>query len=887
MMRLTRRQTRVGSGALPGAAVATPAYPAPFQSPKQLARRGGRRRGSAVAWIALLLSAPVSAAQKDGAARFDWFEYRGDDGQPKPGPGEYANPILQGFYPDPSVVRVGSDYYLVNSTFPWFPGIPVFHSRDLVHWTQIGNAIDRPTQLNFDKMTTWQGVYAPDISWHAGKFYIVNTCNGCGGNFVITATNPAGPWSNPVWLPEIDGIDASLFFDDDGSAWILNNGLPVEKLRYEAHRAIWIQQFDPKLLKPFGPRQVLVDSGVHPEQNPRYIEGPHIFKKDGAYYLIAAEGGTEEGHSEVVFQSSKVNGPYVPFAGNPILTQRDLPRDRTNPITSTGHASFVRTQRGEWWTMFLGVRPYADNSFNTGRETFLMPVRWKDGWPHVTDPGARVPWVGPRPDLPAAGSPSVPTRGGFTVRDEFDRPRLPPYWMMLRNPTGHWWRISGGSLVIEPRRDAFAAHSNPSLLARRQQHMNATATTRVRFDPQGEGSEAGLIAMQNDEHWYFLAIGRENGRRVVRLRRRGDEKDPSAGVVMRTAEVPRVGPVDLRIEARGRSYGFEWRPAGGGWRKLMSGADGTILSTQFAGGFVGSVFGLYAHSDDVPDKHPRLAITFDDLPLHGPIPEGETPLSISKRTAAALKAAGVSDVTGMVNGRWAVTQPETIEALKAWREAGLALGNHTWSHPNLNDTSLAQYEQEIVENEPLLQRLEPGGDWRWLRYPFLAEGDDAAKREAIRSFLAARHYKIADVTMDFGDWQWTASYARCVADHDQPGIDELKRLYLQAAQESIAYYRTLSSELYGRDIPYVLLMHIGALDSYMLPQMLALYRGAGFQFVSLSEAERDSAYREDVNPALPAQPRGLEGKALALGLTLPQRTDYAPLLERICVAPSR
>ena len=199
------------------------------------------------------------------------------------------------------------------------------------HWTQIGNAIDRPEQLNFAKMTMWQGVYAPDISWHNGLFYILNTCVGCGGNFVITAKNPAGPWSDPVWIP-IEGIDTSLFFDDEGTAWILNNGEPVGTPRYEGHRAIWLQQFDAKRLKPLGPRQVLVDSGVHPDRNPIWIEGPHILKKDGLYYLYAAEGGTAEGHSEVVFRSDRVTGPYLPAADNPILTQRDLPPDRKESV---------------------------------------------------------------------------------------------------------------------------------------------------------------------------------------------------------------------------------------------------------------------------------------------------------------------------------------------------------------------------------------------------------------------------------------------------------------------------------------------------------------------------------------------------------------------------
>jgi len=282
----------------------------------------------------------------------------------------------------------------------------------------------------------------------------------------------------------------------------------------------------------------------------------------------------------------------------------------------------------------------------------------------------------------------------------------------------------------------------------------------------------------------------------------------------------------------------------------------------------------------------EIAITFDDLPLHGPIPQGETPLSIAQRVTAALKAAHVNNVMGMVNGRWITTQPETIEALRMWRSAGLPLGNHTWSHPNLNQLSAAQFEQEIVDNEPLLEKLEPGGDWKWLRYPFLAEGDDPAKRGEVRKYLASHGYKIAAVTTGFGDWQWTAPYARCVAAHDEKGIAELKRLYMQSARESVTFDRALSKALYGRDMPYVLLMHIGALDSYMLPQLLDVYRKAGFRFVSIQQAERDPFYRSDVDPSLPPEPQNLEGRAAARGIKLPAQTDYAVLLDKICPAPN-
>ena len=556
--------------------------------------------------MALLLAActTVSLPEKaapTGAASFDWFEYRGDDPVPgpPPGPGEYRNPILSGFYPDPSVARVGDDYYLVTSTFSYFPGIPVFHSRDLVSWTQIGNAIDRPTQLDFGRLGMSRGVFAPAIEQHRGTFYILNTCVDCGGNFLITATDPVGPWSDPVWLPEIEGgIDPSLFFDEDGKAWILNNGPPVGTPLYEGHRAIWIQQFDPAAKRMVGPRSVLVNGGVDISQKPIWIEGPHIFRKDGFYYLIAAEGGTAEGHSQVVLRSDRVTGPYLPNPANPILTQRDLPRDRPSPITSAGHADFVQTAAGEWWATFLAVRPYAGDYYNTGRETFLMPVSWDGGWPRITAPGEAIPYTHPRPRLPAQPAPPVPTSGAFTVRDDFNGRALPPYWLMMRNPREKWYELSSGTLQLQPRPVGLGDMGNPSFLGRRQQHMNALATTVVRYRPPDDGSEAGMVAIQNDDFWYFLGIAREKGRPVVKLKRRSGPTSRAEGETLASAPLGLAAgaPLFLRIEARGGRYDFSYATRENQWRLLRGGEDGTILSTRTAGGFVGALFGLHARS---------------------------------------------------------------------------------------------------------------------------------------------------------------------------------------------------------------------------------------------------------------------------------------------------
>lgn len=547
---------------------------------------------------ALFLAAPAAAQE----ARFDWFDYRGADpvdAAARPGPDDYRNPILQGFYPDPSITRVGEDYYLVTSTFAWFPGIPVLHSRDLVNWTQIGNVIDRPDQLDFGTLGLSRGVFAPSISHRDGVFYVLNTCVDCGGNFIVTARDPAGPWSDPVWLPTLEGgIDPSLFFDDDGRAWIVNNGPPEATPRYSGHRAIWIQEFDLAALRAIGARRVLVDGGVDPSTNPIWIEGPHILKRDGWYYLICAEGGTAEGHSQVALRSRNVTGPYAPDPANPILTQRGLPADRPFPITSAGHAQLVQTPDGDWWATFLAVRPYRGDFYNTGRETFLLPVRWENGWPRITDPGATIPYTHARPNLPRQAAPPVPTSGPFHVRDEFDG-RVSPYWLTPRNPREGWSRFADGGLVLRARPVPLGARANPSFLARRQQHQNAIATTVVRLGARHDGDEAGLAAFQNETFWYLIAVGSRDGRPVIRLKRRAGEAEPESGVEIASASLGiRPGRrVWLRAEAEGATYRFSYATREGAWRPIGGAQDGTILSTRTAGGFVGAVFGLYAYGD--------------------------------------------------------------------------------------------------------------------------------------------------------------------------------------------------------------------------------------------------------------------------------------------------
>lgn len=277
---------------------------------------------------------------------------------------------------------------------------------------------------------------------------------------------------------------------------------------------------------------------------------------------------------------------------------------------------------------------------------------------------------------------------------------------------------------------------------------------------------------------------------------------------------------------------------------------------------------------------PQIAVTIDDLPVHAPYPPGVTPLAVNLEMIAALKAQHVP-VTAFVNMA-NVKDSCTRAALRAWRRAGFVLGNHTWSHPHLSELTIPEFEAEVTKGEPLLSRLGRGSDWRWFRYPFLDEGQDPAQRVAGRQVLARHGYRVADVTTGFSDWAWTPAYARCTAKHDRVAVARLEQMYLAAVRQSIAVDRETARRLYGRDIPYVLLMHVSAMSAHMMPQVLRLYRDAGYRFVSLPKAESAPVYRSDIDLSLaPASSRGELAKAR--GVKLPEPIGEPAALTSICL----
>jgi xylan 1,4-beta-xylosidase len=495
---------------------------------------------------------------------------------------QFRNPILPGCHPDPSICRAGDDYYLVTSTFEWFPGLPVFHSRDLVHWRQLGHVLDRPSQLALDGVLPSRGLYAPTIRFADGTFYVVCTLMDGGGNFVVTATDPAGPWSEPNWLPDAEGWDPSLFFDDDddGRVWFTATRLTYEPA-YDGDAEIWLRELDLTKTQLTGREYVLwrgaLDGAV-------WAEAPHLYKVDGRYYLMIAEGGTEHDHAVTVARADRVTGPYHGSPRNPVLTHRHLGLD--HPIVGTGHGDLIQTPAGEWWMVLLAMRPYGGYFYNLGRETFLTPVRWEDGWPVVGPVEARHP----APALPERRWPAEPRC------DHFDAIALAPYWCFLRTPRAPFWSLTErpGHLRLRLRPESLADLANPSFVGCRQRDHDFAVHASLDFAPRGEHECAGLALMQNNNfHIRFVVTGAG-----VRLIRRAGGTDETLAEEM----VP-AGRIFLAVEARGQSYEMRYATEPGEWRRLGDPVDGRILSPPVAGGFTGAYIGMYASANGRPSDN--------------------------------------------------------------------------------------------------------------------------------------------------------------------------------------------------------------------------------------------------------------------------------------------
>nr|WP_315158597.1 glycoside hydrolase family 43 protein [uncultured Flavobacterium sp.] len=536
-------------------------------------------------------------------AIFDWFHYQGNDDVynliPK-SESIYLNPILSGFHPDPSICKAYGKFYLINSSFSYFPGIPIFESEDMVKWKQIGHVIDRKEQANFT-LAVSKGMYAPTIRFHKGIFYVVCTNVDAGGNFIVTAKKPAGPWSNPIWLPNVDGIDPDIFFDEDGKVYITHNGPPPNNIAlHEGHRAIYMFEYDIKNFKIIGKSKVVINGGTDMSIKPVWIEGPHLIKKDGFYYIICAQGGTEYRHSEVVFRSKEIYGPYISYDKNPILTQKNLDKNRENPITTTGHADFVQLPNGDWWSVFLGCRPYGDDLYNTGRETFLLPVEWKNGWPNIVGGTEPIPFQHKRPNIPLSKKIIPPTNGNFVDDDEFESKELNFNWNFIRTPLEKWYDLKDGKLHIKARKESIKTQANFSFIARRQQHLNFDVSTKLSYNLKDTLQTAGLVAFQNEKN--YLLLGKRlnaNAKAEIFLERATNTvEDGKSEIIAKSALPKNYENLLLRIEGKGQDFNFYYKTDDKeGWILLRKNVDGSILSTKKAGGFVGTYLGMYASSN--------------------------------------------------------------------------------------------------------------------------------------------------------------------------------------------------------------------------------------------------------------------------------------------------
>lgn len=487
---------------------------------------------------------------------------------------QYTNPIIPGFHPDPSICRVGNDFFLVNSSFEYFPGVPLFHSRDLVHWQQIGYCLTRESQLNLRHAWICNGIFAPTIRYHNGLFYMITTNVSDGGNFFVTTADPYGSWSEPIWFSH-RGIDPSLYFDEDGTAYMTGSHNDADGT--QGILQCIIDPTNGQLLSDYR----LIWSGT----GGKGPEGPHLFKKGAFYYLLIAEGGTEYGHMVTVARSSSPWGPFEACPHNPIVSHRSL----EHPIQATGHADLVEDQHGQWWMVCLGIRPNGyPPCHHLGRETLLAQVSWtSDGWPVVGNEG-KIDLKMEINALPALHTQRVEPES--SIRDDFDTDKLPLYWNFLRNPDPQrysltnrpgWIRLSGSHLKLNDG-------GSPTFLGRRQQHFDCQITTLIDFEPQQDYEEAGLVVYMNNWHHYELAITRLDGVRSIIVRR----TIGSLSAIVARKPVS-ADPLEIGIQATRNIYKFTFQEKNAVSETLATG-ETRYLSTEVAGGFTGVFLGMYA-----------------------------------------------------------------------------------------------------------------------------------------------------------------------------------------------------------------------------------------------------------------------------------------------------
>ncbi len=500
----------------------------------------------------------------------------------------YTNPVIPGFHPDPSVCRVDSDYYLVTSSFEFSPGVPLFHSRDLIHWEQIGHVLTRESQLPLAKSGTWCGIYAPTIRYHDGTFFMITTNVTGGGNFIVHTDDINGEWSDPVWLKQ-EGIDPSLFWDEDGRCYMVSN----------PNDGIWLCEID-----PFTGEQKTESRLIWEGIGGRYPEAPHIYMKDGFYYLMLAEGGTEYGHFESIARSRNITGPYTASPTNPILTHFRRETEGS-PIQGTGHADLVQAHDGTWWAVFLGFRPVSGNNHVMGRETFLAPVSWPDnGWPIVNGCG----YVTEEMNVPTLPQRKF-TRDETQTVTSFDN-ALGVEWNYLRNYYPGNYNIKGGNLTLTASTESIDKDGTPTWVGRRQQHKNFRATTVATLEGRQEGDETGMsVYMKCFTHYDLSIIKHDDGKCYVRLRYRLGEMSHVEKEVLVNGK-----NISLRIEGSPEVYSFSYSTDGTNYMTLGQ-MNTRFISSEAGGGFTGTYLALFAQKTSKASKAKGVFSEFEYIPM--------------------------------------------------------------------------------------------------------------------------------------------------------------------------------------------------------------------------------------------------------------------------------
>jgi xylan 1,4-beta-xylosidase len=485
----------------------------------------------------------------------------------------FLNPVIPGFHPDPSLCRVGDDYYLVVSSFAYLPGIPIFHSTNLTDWELIGHVFDRPGVIDLTGLHVSDGLWAPTIRHWDGVFYLVTTiARGKRGavTLLVTASDPAGPWSDPVVL-DADGIDPSLFFDDDGRCWF-TGCRDAAQPDVTGPGELWMQELDLAALTLVGPTHVL----WHGAMRGAWVEAPHLYRRDGAYFLIGAEGGTEGNHSVTVARADHITGPYTGDPRNPLLTHRHL--GPAAAIQNIGHADLVDTAGGETWAVVLGTRP-VEGFHLLGREVFLVPVEWTAQGP-VFAPGiGQVRAIEVRPHFAEAR----PSAAASHIRGT--------EWMSLRGlpPVVD----PSGDIVLALRPDTLNGTGLPAFVGRRQAHLEFEASLVVDFDSFDAGEEAGLAIHQGAAGFATVTLQRAGADRTIALKVvAGDNGRPADF----RAIVP-AGPIRFFVSTVGLDYLIKYAAIDDSDRRMLGVFDGRNLSTERVGGFVGVVLGPYATSN--------------------------------------------------------------------------------------------------------------------------------------------------------------------------------------------------------------------------------------------------------------------------------------------------